>query len=144
MIKEFRLKNWALSGDAKGSILLPLEVKNMVLGVKNAMIQLSDAVLRYTGNPGEKPAFMEKNDRMSIRSGTISIDSNPNSLEEIKVSFILDTLLEPQKVKKNIRDVFVGKLSRVAKFLKSDSYKVPSDILANIRYIQRQTKRFTK
>ncbi|MBQ7413139.1 MAG: hypothetical protein IJV07_02560 [Alphaproteobacteria bacterium] len=137
-----QLKNWNISGAITGSLLLPIEIRNMALNVKNSTLQVSDALLRYTGPMAEKPSVLENNTEVSVRSGSLSLDSSADTPDKIKLSLVLDTLLKPTNLRKTIRDTYTGNLLDIVSFKEETDSRLPIELDMQIRHIQEQAQRF--
>ena len=142
IMKVNKLKDWKNIGSIRGSILFPLEIKDMSLSIKNAILQLFGAELEYVGNASNKPKFLDKNTKIEINSGTVTVDTSEQTKKSIKVSVLLDTVLLPSRLKKTLRHVFPGKLSDVMTFRSSPAAHVSPDLMSQIRHIQNQANKF--
>lgn len=141
--KTVQIKDWKNNGSVRGSILFPVEIKDMSLNVRNAILQVFDAEMEYTGPAKNKPAFMGKNTKFSVTSGTVTIDTlAQDGTKDNKISVLLDTVLLPSRLKKTLRHVFSGKLSDVMTFRSSPAAHVSPDLMSQIRHIQNQADKF--
>ena len=114
----------------------------MALNVKNSTLQVSDALLRYTGPMAEKPSVLENNTEVSVRSGSLSLDSSADTPDKIKLSLVLDTLLKPTNLRKTIRDTYTGNLLDIVSFKEETDSRLPIELDMQIRHIQEQAQRF--
>ena len=94
-LQAIKFKNWDLTGNLKGSILFPVEIRDMALNVKNAVLQLFNADMTYTGPDSQKPDLLGTDKEIFVRSGTLTVDTNTENPEHLKVSMVLDTNLKP-------------------------------------------------
>ena len=141
--KVLQVKNWKNIGSIYGNILFPIEVKNMSLNIRNAILQISSAEMEYAGPAKDKPASMDKNTKFSVTSGTVSIDTSAqNELKENKISVLLDATLLPSRLKKTIRYVSSENLSNVITFRPLPNTQVSPELLSQINHIHQLANKF--
>lgn len=141
-LQAIKFKNWDLTGNLKGSILFPVEIRDMALNVKNAVLQLFNADMTYTGPDSQKPDLLGTDKEIFVRSGTLTVDTNTENPEHLKVSMVLDTNLKPSNIKKNIRDTFRGNLSNIMTFVKPTIDQLDPEIKTQIEYVQERTEAY--
>ena len=142
--KGIKLTDWVFDGKISGNILIPVEVKDLGVNVRNAVVQLSKATLKYSGKEAAKPAFMENNKQFDIQSGTITIDDSNNDDNRVKVSLVLDTLIgyeQKKKIKKMVRYAFEKPLSGLIVFSNKTNFKVPNEILKRVNQLLKQVEK---
>ncbi len=136
------LKNWDIVGDVQGQVLFPIEFRDSILDLKNISVQLSNMDLNYTGKESDKPEFLENNKGVNIRSANVLVDVNPDDRKKIKAVSVIELLLEPTKIKKTLRDTFIGNLTDIIWFKNSEKGVVPAEIKKSIDLIRQKTKGF--
>ena len=141
-IRAIKFKDWDLSGNLKGSILFPVEIRDMALNVKNAVLQLFNADMTYTGVESKKPELLGSDKGIFVRSGTLTVDTNTDSPEHVKISMVLDTNLKPSNIKKNIRDTFRSNLTDLMTFEKPEINLLDPEIKTQIEYVQERTEAY--
>ena len=141
-IKALKFNDWDLSGNLKGSILFPVEIRDMALNVKNAVLQLFNADMTYIGTQAQKPELLGSDKGIFVRSGTLTVDTNTDNAEHVKISMVLDTNLKPSNIKKNIRDTFRGNLADIMMFEKPEIDRLDPEIKTQIEYVQERTEAY--
>lgn len=131
---------WEIDGQASGDVLLPLEIKNNQIAIKNASIRLTDGTGVYKGAAANKPAFLGKDNKVRIRSGEITIDEPLGLSEETSVQFNLEGILEPSGKRETIRESFRGS---IRDWIKEASSKevLPATIRAQQQAVFEQTEK---
>ncbi|MDY6408006.1 MAG: hypothetical protein SPL08_04845, partial [Pseudomonadota bacterium] len=141
MLKNVGGDTWKIAS-MRGSILLPVEIKNMTLNVKNAMLDILGANLQYTGNSKKRPNFLSKDDQMNITSGTVSFDGDGQARKGVKISILWDVIMLPSRLKKTIRETMSIKDLGLLDFGSVRGQEPPSDIMQKVRYIQDKADAF--
>ena len=136
--KSVFLKNWEVLGDIQGQILFPIEFRDSTLDLKNINLQLSGMNLNYTGK--DKLDFLENNKEIDIRSANISVELNTDDRKKIKAVSVIEMILEPEKIKKTLRDTFIGSLTDIIWFRNIKRGSIPTEIQNSIDLIHEKIK----
>lgn len=139
-VGRIKALGWEIDGQASGDVLLPLEIKNNQIAIKNASIRLTDGTGVYKGTAANKPAFLGKDNKVRIRSGEITIDEPLGLSEETSVQFNLEGILEPSGKRETIRESFRGS---IRDWIKEASSKevLPATIRAQQQAVFEQTEK---
>lgn len=135
LLDGLSVKDWTMSAPIQGSVLVPVDIKDLGVTARTIGIQLSKAILGYVGN--ETPDFLGQNKRMEVQTGTISVDENKDDARKVKISLLLDvmtgggnTLLSRQVVKK----VLLGQIDDFVTF-KPVKTTVPTSVRQQIEQV---------
>ena len=136
------LKDWKIANPIIGNILFPLEIRDMAFNLKNAVLKLTDLKATYQGKADKKPAFLEDGKEILVKSGNITIDTNPLQPDLVKMSAVLETILNPSEEKQTIRESFSGKISDIATIKEIKSAPLDSEIKSQVKYVQERAESY--
>ena len=142
MATYLKASDWTLKAPLRGTILLPIEVRDNVLSIKNGTLQASAGTVAYTGVAAKSPVFLEKNKAITVRGGSITLDGTSAKPEETKVNLVLETVLEPTKKRTTLRRSWTGNVQQLIQFNEPKDTKMPEEIQRAIQHIHQQTDAF--
>lgn len=142
MATHLKASDWTLKAPLRGTILLPIEVRDNVLSIKNGTLQASAGTVAYTGVAAKSPVFLEKNKAITLRGGSITLDGTSAKPEETKVNLVLETVLEPTKKRTTLRRSWTGNVQQLIQFNEPKDTEMPEEIQRAIQHIHQQTDAF--
>ncbi|MGN1063720.1 MAG: YdbH domain-containing protein [Alphaproteobacteria bacterium] len=133
MNEYLKLPGVKVSG--KGSVSLPLEMKNGTLFIKDGEIKISEGVLDLTQNNNDKlKTYFNKAGSFAIRTGSLYVDMDP-AKDTATLTVSLDGRLMPGGTLKSVRQVINEKLEAILTEMPASA--VPQDIVEKQKIVNR-------
>lgn len=109
-VGRIKANGWEIGGKPQGTILLPLEIKNKQMAVKNASVRIVGGEAFYKGDAKNKPVFLEEGNQVNLINGEIMIDEPLGLSNETSVQFNLTGAIPPSGKRITIQESFRGSI----------------------------------